>query len=56
MGAGIELACLLLSIMFQIAFWVLRGVIYILQCLFYALASVVEDVRASIKPWEGGYW
>ena len=25
MGAGIELACLLLSIMFQIAFWVLRA-------------------------------
>lgn len=56
MGAGIELACLLLSIMFEIAFWVLRGVVFILQCIFYALASVVEDVRASNKPWEGGYW
>lgn len=56
MGAGIELACLLLSIMFQIAFCVLRGVIFILQCIFYALASVVVDIRTANKPWEGGHW
>ena len=56
MGAGIELACLLLSIMFEIAFWVLKAVIFILQCIFYALASVVVDIRAANKPWKGGHW
>lgn len=56
MGAGIELACLLLSIMFQIAFWVLRGVIFILQCIFYALAIAVSDFRADNKPLESGHW
>lgn len=55
MGAGIELACLLLSIMFEIAFWVLKAVIFILQFIFYALASVVVDIRAANKPWEGGH-
>ena len=56
MGAGIDLAIMIISILIRIAIWVIGIAISIIQSLFYALAYAISDLRASNKPWESRQW